>query len=912
MFNRVSLRAIAKGSSVVLLFACLYITPAWAASATRIASIQVEGLRHISQERVLGLFPCKVGDTYTPTCIATAERYLKEWRVFDTMHFDVQPASDGVHITLIVKEALLVGAVDVTGNYPFLSLGLQRRLTLRPGHTFTEADAQKQIDRISSIYLKSGYVDTTADLTTTYSPEQNDMLVNYNIHKGKRVKLGTLTVIGNQVLPYGRFLSIFNPYRTYTTAHRRDAVNKLIALYRKKGYLRARVKVTDEHYDPVTSKTDVTVTVTEGPHVEIRFVGNKALSQGKLRKAITLVKDGSYDEIALEDSNTALTALYNSNGYGDVQVTSAKEENSPQKVVVTFVIVEGLRSVVDHVNFVGNDKVSGGKLRKQILTKPISLFSRGNYDPIKLRYDRQMLLNYYKSIGFENIQIPEPTVISIPNHRNQIDLNFEITEGKQIKVSDVILNGVNETDAKKIREQLINKVGQPYNALAADSESEIVTNWLKDNGYPYATLTRNVSHLTDNFGVIIQYDIVTGQAVKIGEILLVGNTLTSQRAVREKLYVKTGDTYSAHRILESEFALRRLGVFQNVRIEQMGLDEKSDSIHLVVRMEELRPLVVDVSAGFATDDLYTGSLTFTNFNTFGWAKRLSLRFIGGQRLSRGEVTWTDPSFFNHDLQWSMNGLVQFVRLPYFSYVQPSVGTGFFRRFHRTSYLARYQLDKNYFMNGNPVRAATAGIRNSTLSKISFATTYDTRNSFADPTKGYYLLVAMDIINEIKGEQANFFKFRAGVGVYTGFWKVFGLLNDLRFNRIETIGSNVNVPGNERFFLGGDSTIRGFPLDSIGPKDANGDAVGANMSWIHNIELRIKATNTFQIAVWHDMGSLTDTFSQINTTTFKESIGPGIRIMTPVGPIKLDWGFVLPPTTGADPDQRFHFSFGNVF
>jgi outer membrane protein insertion porin family len=901
-----------KQSSIAMLLLCIFAAPLSAASPTRIASIQVEGLRHISQERVLGLFPCKVGDTYTPVCVDTAKRYLNEWRVFDSIHFDIQPASDGVHITLTVKEALLVGAVDITGNYPFLSLGLQRRLTLRPGHTFTEADAQKQIDRISTIYLKSGYVDTTADLSTTYSPEQNDILVNYDIRKGKRVKLGTLTVAGNHALPYGRFLSVFNPYKTYTTAHRRDAVNTLIDLYRRKGYLRARIKVTSEHYDPISSKTDVTVTVTEGPQVDIRYVGNRGISTARLRKAITLVKDGSYDEIALEDSNTALTALYNRNGYGDVQVTSSKEEVSSQKVVVTFTITEGRRSVVDHVNFLGNTAVSGGKLRKQILTKPISLFSRGNYDPIKLRYDRQVLLNYYKSIGFEGIQIPEPNIISIPNHRNQIDVNFEISEGDQIKVSDVILNGISDSDAKKIREQLINRTGQPYNALAGDADSEIVTTWLKDNGHPYATLTRSTSHITEGNGVVIRYDIVSGHVVKIGEVLLVGNTLTSQRAVREKLYVKTGDTYSAHKILESEFALRRLGVFQNVRIEQMGLDEKSDSIHLAVRMEELRPLVVDVSAGFATDDLYTGSFTFTNFNTFGWAKRLSLRFIGGQRLSRGEITWVDPSFFNHDLQWSVNGLVQFVRLPYFSYVQPSVGTGFFRRFHRTSYLARYQLDKNYFMNGNPVRAATAGIRNSTLSKISFATTYDTRNSFADPTKGYYLLGAVDVVNEIKGEEANFFKFRAGVGVYTGFWKIFALLNDVRFNRIETIGSNINVPGNERFFLGGDSTIRGFPLDSIGPKDISGDAVGANMSWVHNIELRIKATPTFQIAVWHDMGSLTDTFSQISTTTFKESIGPGIRIMTPVGPIKLDWSYVLPPKQGSDPDQRFHFSFGNVF
>lgn len=898
-----------------MILLCCFSVPVSAASPTRIASMQVEGTRHVSVERILGLFPCKVGDTYTPECVSTGERYLKDWKVFDSVRITVQPTSGGVHITISLQEALLVGAVDIEGNYPLLSVGLRRRLTLRPGDTFTTSSAHAQTERLSSIYLKSGYVDTTADYSTRYDAEQNDMLVNYTVHKGKRIKLGKLTVTGNRVLPYGRFLSVFNPYATYTIKHRRNATRKLTGIYRKKGYLRAHVKVVEETVDREKSVTNVTLAVTESPHVTIHFKGNTRFGIGELKKTITLIRDGTYDEVALEDSVAAIMDLYNSYGYNQVLVTSAKEiKDDPDrpKVSVTFTIVEGPRTLVNRVNFIGNDSVAGSKLRKQVITQPISFFNRGSLDPMVLKYDRLSLSNYYKSLGFENVQVAEPEIIDVPKDNHNVDLNFQITEGLQIKVAAIVINGVDDTLSKDIQKDLINTVGKPYNVLALPSDTEIVQLWLKDHGYPYSTVGQTVARASDNSTVTIQYDVNTGKRVRFGEILLVGNTLTSQKAVRNNIYIKTGEPYSARKVLESEFALRRLGVFQNVRIEPMGLAEQNEVVHMAIRMEELRPLVIDVSAGFATDDLYTGSLSFTNFNTFGWAKRLGVRLIGGQRLSRGEITWVDPRFFNHDLQWSLNGLVQFVRLPYFSYVQPSIGTGFFRRFHRTSYLARYQVDQNFFMNGDPIRAATAGIRNSTLSKISFSTTYDTRNSFSDPTRGYFLLGAMDIVNEIRGEQANFFKFRAGAGIYAGFWNIFSLLNDLRFNHIETMGSSVNVPGNERFFLGGDSTIRGFPLDSIGPKDAGNNAVGANTMWVHNIELRIKTTHTFQIAVWHDMGSLTDTFGQINDSTFKESIGPGIRIMTPVGPIKLDWGFVLPPTQGSDPDNRFHFSFGNVF
>lgn len=905
MFNFMSLR-------VVLFFLCALSATVLAASPTRIASIQVVGLRHIALPRVLGLFPCQTGDTYTPECIATGEHYLKDWKVFDSVQVTTTPTSKGVIITVAVKEALLVGAIDITGNYPFLSAGLERRLTLRPGTAFSEPTARAQTDRLASIYVKAGYIDTTADFSTTYDADLNDVVVQYDVKRGRRVKLGKLTVTGNHALPYGRFLNTFNPYMTYNIARRRYAIRKLTDLYRKKGYLRAHIKITHEEFDAAKAAMNVDVTVNEGPHVTIRYLGNKGISLGKLKNASTLARDGTYDEVALEDSVNAMTDLYNRRGYDAVQITSLKEDLGDKGILVTFTIVEGPRSIVNHVNFVGNTQVPGGKLRKQILSKPISLFSQGALDPVLFKFDRQSLANYYKSLGYEDVHVADPEIVSTPKDHNQVDLNFNIAEGTQTKVSEITISGVDATQTKDILHDLINKAATPYNPLALASDKEIVELWLKDNGYPYATVSQSVSHPAGGATAAIHYTIQGLRKVKLGEILLVGNTLTSQNAVRKNIYVKTGDTYSARKIMDSEFALRRLGVFKNVRIEPMGLDEHDDTIHLVIRMEELRPLVVDVSVGFATDDLYTGALTFTNFNTFGWAKRLGLRLIGGQRLSRGELTWTDPRFLNHDLQWNVNGLVQFVRLPYFSYVQPSVGTGFFRRFHRTSYLARYQIDKNYFMNGDPTRAATAGIRNNTLSKVSFSATYDTRNSFADPTNGYFLLGAVDVVNEIRGEEANFLKFRAGAGIYQGFWKVLAILNDLRFNRIETIGSNVNVPGNERFFLGGDSSIRGFPLDSIGPKDINNNALGANLSWVHNIELRIKLTNSFQLALWHDMGSLTDNWTQIDRTTFKESMGPGIRIMTPVGPIKLDYGIVLPPKQASDPDGRFHFSFGNVF
>ncbi|PIR21286.1 MAG: outer membrane protein assembly factor BamA [Deltaproteobacteria bacterium CG11_big_fil_rev_8_21_14_0_20_47_16] len=876
-----------------------------------IAEIKVEGLHHISLSRVLGLFPCKVGDRFTNSCIETAKRYLEEWHVFDSIKFSEVSATDGVHILLVVRESLLVGTIDLTGNYPFLEQRLSKRISLRPGSTFTKEDGEAQTKKLELIFTRAGYESPLAELSTTYNMEQNDLQLTYHIHKGRRITLGTLAVVGNKAIPYGRFLSVFSPFKTYSVTHRRDAIHKLVDLYRSKGYLRARVKVVEEVFDKNTAKMNVTVKVNEGPHVVVHIVGNRGVSNASLKRVMTLRADGSYDEATLEDSTNNILKLYNSRGYDQATVTTDKKEVKSGEIVVTFDIHEGPKSIVYAVNFSGNGKISGGKLRKQILTRPLSLFSQGDLDFHKTRIDRLVMLNYYKSLGFETIEIAPPDVIAVPNERHQFNVNFDITEGPQTIVKQVDVVGVDEKLIDPMLKLLSNKAGQPFNPFVMEVDSNLVLEFLKDNGYPYATVVESDRISVDGEHVIVRYTVNPGVLVKIGEVLLVGNTLTSQHAVRGSMEIKNGQIYSAQKIIDSEFALRRLGVFQNVRIEQMGLADKSSLVHLVVRMEERRPLVVDLGFGFQTDDLYTGSLTFTNFNAFGWAKRIGLRLVGGQRLSRGEITWTDPRFFNSDLQWTVNGLVQYVRLPFFDFIQPSGGTSFFRRFHRTSFMARYQMDDNYFLSGDSSQASVSGVRNNLLSKISFSTTYDRRNNFGNPTKGFYLMGAVDLVNEIKGQQANFFKFRAGLGHYAEVFDYFIITNDLRFNRIETIGSNVSVPGNERFFLGGDTTIRGFSLFAIGPRSSTGVPLGGNLSWIHNIEIKGRMTDSLQWAVFHDMGSLSDTWSQINLSTFKQSIGPGLRIMTPVGPVKLDYGFVIDRQPGED-FGRFHFLFGNVF
>ena len=131
------------------------------------------------------------------------------------------------------------------------------------------------------------------------------------------------------------------------------------------------------------------------------------------------------------------------------------------------------------------------------------------------------------------------------------------------------------------------------------------------------------------------------------------------------------------------------------------------------------------------------------------------------------------------------------------------------------------------------------------------------------------------------------------------------------NRILTIGSNVSVPTNQLLFLGGSDTIRGFDDDSLGPTNAAGDATGSRTRWIWNEELRFRVWKAISWAFFFDMGSLTNNFSDISWFTIRRSFGMGIRYITPVGPIRADYGFKLDRRAG-ESIGKFNLTFGYVF
>lgn len=875
-----------------------------------IAAISMHDLTLAREAEVLAVLPFTVGDPYTPAAVEEALRILRAWGLFTRVEAAVDRTPEGMALHFHFTEARLIGEINIHGNYPFIENRIRRHLTIRPGDPFDRAAIEAQITRLKNFYDREGYHDTTITATEEWQPYGSEMRVDFHIRKGTTYTIGTVTVRGNTVFPTGRFISAMNPWRTYTPRRARAAVAELTQLYRKRHYPKARIRLVEETLDPRFHEVNLTLAVEEGPHVTVVYDGNRSVSDHECTKALTIFAEGRLDEFELEASAAGIRKRYRQRGFPHAAVAFERENISDQEIVVRFAIDEGPRQRVRRVDFQGNATVGADTLRGEVLTKPLSFFHKGSFDPELLAEDTKVLEQFYRHAGYLQAKVAEPIVASHPSEA-ALDVTIPLTEGGQYRIAEVRFEGNIHATHEALLKSCQLKPGVPADLAKSDGDREAVRLYFADRGFPYATVEQTVTVNDAATEVSIGYQITEGEFVRIGEIVIVGDFLTSQRTIRRAMTVKPGDPYSERKIIESQQGIRRLGAFRTVATEPVELHPGTTVVPLRVRVEEEKPHVVDIDAGYSTDQGLTGSLGYTNINSFGWAKRTQFRLTGGREFSRGELGWIDPRFLGRDLQWTTNTWLQYENKAAFDYVQAGGGFGLFRQFHRFGFYTRYKLERNYFLAGDSAAADAESLRDNTISTVGLGASFDTRNNFADPTRGIFVSGGADFFNEIKGPQANFVHLHGGISHHWAPVKGLVLSQYGRLAGITPFGDNVSVPSNKLLFLGGDYTIRGFAEESIGPLDAAGRATGGRIRWIYNAEVTARLANGFKAVGFFDIGSLTNAFRDISNATTRESIGFGLRYMTPVGPLRADYGFKLDRQPG-ESVGRFHFTFGHLF
>lgn len=880
----------------------------------KIGSIEIENGTTTPTEQIRNVLPIREGDPFDPSRLEQAVSYLKKWGRFSAVEVQAHETRDGIHLRFILEEGFLVSGIDIYGGYPYLSRRLRRMITVHTGDLYNPEKAEEQKEKLAGFFERKGYEGTEVTFTPRSNEKKKTVDLVYRIQRGSRYRLGKITVTGNTVFPHGYFVSQFNPLLAYQPSRFRGTLEKIRKDYLDKGYLRARVRLQGLGKDPETRKVNPILEISEGKKATILFEGNKRVSRKTFRQILPIYTEGGYGSYEIESSVQAIKDHYRKLGFQEVAVDAETQELGEEGLLVRFSIEEGPQTRVEKISIEGNDDTSDRKIRKEFLTKEHGLFEPGYYRPWTVEEDFRNLPKILKNQGaLEGEAIRHETELN--RFRDKARVTFMVDEGEVTRIRKIEFEGNRRFPSRRLKRVLRLKEGSPASPEALERDQKELVLFYGNHGFPYMEVSREL--IRDGSEATLLFHIQEGNEARIGEILVVGNERTHPKAIQRALILKKGDLFSYRKILESESSLRRTTSFRNVKIETIGLTEKEPTVHLLVKLEEYRKILLDLGVAYDTDDSFTGNLTLTHLNLFGTTNSGILKLIGGRDIQGGEAILRDPHFLGYNFELTLSGLVEREARPAFKTLDGGGAITLLREFTpRLTFLGRYEMRRTVFRD--VVDPTDISEEDHTTAKFSLSVNYDRRDSFADPEKGYVAFAGVDVSNKLFASTFNFIQPRGYLAYYLKLGNRVTLMNFARMEGIKVFGDDV-LTRDQRLFLGGDYSIRGFDEDAAGPIGPDGRPEGGQLLISWTTELQAKLFSNFKLAFFVDNGTLTGNFSEIGLGSLRHSAGFGLRYVTPVGPLRLDYGIKLDRTSHLingtlerEPFGRLHFAFGYAF
>jgi outer membrane protein insertion porin family len=396
----------------------------------------------------------------------------------------------------------------------------------------------------------------------------------------------------------------------------------------------------------------------------------------------------------------------------------------------------------------------------------------------------------------------------------------------------------------------------------------------------------------------------------------VGLHQTREVTVAREIDLRPGEPFSFERVLQSQRRLLSLGIFERVAISELDPDRERQR-DIVVNVQEAPRTTVSWGIGYSEQDLLRGSVELTRRNLSGLGRTASIFVRGSFRGSRFLLNVREPWLLGRDLDSFLTAFWEEEERASFDYnrkggvaqVGQTLGS-------RTTLIYRYLYqDTNVFNIEVPPEEIDRQFRTYTVSGPAFSVVWDTRDDPLAPRRGAFFGSDLGLSLDALG----------GASYMRGFFQaanVRRLRSDLalvlsaRLGLAATFGDSPRLlPLPERFFAGGAYGPRGWPVDEVGPgvtaPEGEFFPTGGNALLLGGAELRYDLTRSFQLATFVDIGNVYPEVRDLSIPDLRKSVGLGVRYLTPIGPIRLDYGRKIHRLPGETPG-RLHLTIGYAF
>jgi outer membrane protein insertion porin family len=663
----------------------------------------------------------------------------------------------------------------------------------------------------------------------------------------------------------------------------------------------------------------VTFRVIEKPVIQsIVFEGIDELKEEDVRDAANIKERFILNPAKISMAEETIRMLYKEKGFYNSQVSAQISYPSDKGAVVRFVIEEGEKIFIKEITVEGNVTFDDDELLDEIETSEkwfLSWLTEGGLlDMVKVGQDASRIVSFYNNNGFLEAKIGEP---EIRQEKEYIYLNFVVEEGPQFMVGTVDFSG----DIIGTKEELLDLLTiRKENYLSRQSLREDVmklTDYYAESGYAFAGINPLTTKSQVGNRIDINFKITQGELVYINRITIKGNSRTRDNVIRRELRIAEGGVFNSKALRQSTQALQRLMYFEEVNITpEPSLDP--DRMNIIIEVKEKSTGTFSIGAGYSSVDKLILMGTISENNFLGRGDTLSLSANVSGVSSRYNLGYTNPHLNDSALSWGLD--IFSVEREYDDYTKDSRGGGI-----RIGYpiWEKWKAYGNYSYTDTDLtdvsENASFVIKNSVdlhiTSAIKMSLVRDTRDRIYGASRGSRNIASVKYGGGPLGGDAQFTKVEGSTSWYFPlFWKTVFHAKGAAGQVFE------NEPGKlpvyERFFLGGLNSVRGFEYGKISPIDpATGERIGGDKMWYTNLEFIFPLLEAQGVngAIFYDSGQVLnddENFGEINDS-IKNSAGLGIRWLSPMGPLRIVWGYNLDPLP--DEDQSvWDFSIGGTF
>ncbi len=886
--------------SCCLLFAvCCWPVVSPDVSASVVGEIEIKGLSSMGNDELLYLLDLNPGKTIDAERVKLGIKRAFLTGIFEDITVETTDGEKS-KVVINIKERDFIKNIYVKGEHALSKGTIKELFPLKEGQELSCDMLEKAVRDLRHKIEIRGYPHVEIKPEVEHLKEPNRVNIYLRVDTGEPLRIRKIEITGAK----GdiRHVMKLSEGDVFDRTLMEKDMERIKAYYKDKKYFRPVI-------GPYTfTGGTLSLQVETGRRLDTSIEGNDHVSMSRLSKELPFFDAEDFSDDIVEEAVQRILSVYHAEGYPFAQIAPVTTSED-DLIIVNFFVFEGVRVAVGKITFTGNT------LSDKNLKGIMSLKEGKIYNPNFIDSDRETLKNFYGSLGYLSSAVEELQT-KYEEGSNKINISVTIHEGPKTLIDRVTINGAKLIAGEELSKIIRIKQGDVYNEVDISDARYRAIEFYNNKGFPDATVS--VTREIDGQKANITFHINEGALTLFGKAIVTGNRATKYTVVQRELMQEEDKPFDLSALAKERQKLYKLGLFTDINME--ALDKHDDKKDVLIKLREGNAGSVELGVGYGEYEQYRGMIDVSYRNLMGMNRQASLRLEFSSLEKRYILQYFEPWFLGTPLPFRVSLLGEDKKEinvdtgeTLYRLTRQTLSAGFEKKL---SDVVKSELYYDFsVVNTFDVQPDVILSREDTgtliISGLRLGLIYDTRDNPFSPERGILSGISLKLTSPVFASETDFAKLSFYGNVYHKIVPGVVLAASIRGGIAQGYYNTNALPIVERFFLGGRTTVRGYDQDTLGPKGTDGNPTGGNAYLMENLEIRTSLGKGLGVVTFLDGGNVWLKIDQINPAYFKFTTGLGLRYDTPVGPIRVDYGFKLQKEKG-ESSGVLHFSIGHAF